>query len=236
VQGVLDKQNLPSAWRPTDLSRIEALNRQFEKRYERYFSTDPLLSRELVSFQANKSRAVYRWYKFKEAFSAGLVEYLLSRYRIDKGTLLDPFAGSGTALFASSETGLTADGIELIPIGQQIVETKRLIERGLSPAQIRTLSKWMSKAPWRRVRPRDPLPELRITKGAYPEETADSISRFLAAIDQGSYGQKHSFFCLALHTGGHQLHSERWTVSTMGPPVRSTSRKEDFQQRRNTAI
>jgi len=116
-------KELPSEFRPGYLDSIDALNEQFERRYDSYFSTDPLLSRGLVSFQANKSRAVYRWYKYKEAFSAGLVEYLLTRYGIKEGTLLDPFAGSGTALFASSEAGLSAEGIELLPIGQCIVET-----------------------------------------------------------------------------------------------------------------
>jgi hypothetical protein len=176
-------EKLPSVRHTGDLDSIDELNEQFERSYDKYFSTDPLLSRGLVSFQANKSRAVYRWYKFKEAFSAGLVEYLLTRYGIGKGTLLDPFAGSGTALFASSETGLSAEGIELLPIGHRIVETKRLIEASLGPAHVRALSKWISKAPWRKTHPRKPLPELRITKGAYPEETADSIRRFLTAIN-----------------------------------------------------
>src|ERR1700677_251599 len=146
-------RELPSISRPAALDCVDALNEQFQEPYNRYFSTDPLLSRGLVSFQANKSRAVYRWYKFKEAFSAGLIEYLLTRYGVEKGTLLDPFSGSGTALFASSESGLSAEGIELLPIGQCIVETKRLIERGLGPTHIRALSKWMSKAPWSEVQP-----------------------------------------------------------------------------------
>jgi DNA modification methylase len=165
------------------LEAIDVVNEQFERRYDRKLSREPLLTRGLVSFQANKGRAVYRWYKFKEAFSADLVEFLLGRYATESGTILDPFAGSGTALFASSDLGWHAEGIELLPIGQHIVQTKRLIESGLGPAELHALSTWIDKAPWSKPGPTKPVPELRITKGAYPEETAQSIGRFLADIE-----------------------------------------------------
>jgi hypothetical protein len=82
------------------LAHIEKLNLETETRWADKLCVDNTLTRALVSFQANKGRAVYRWFKYKEAFSAGLIEHLLSKYRISKGILLDPFAGSGTALFA----------------------------------------------------------------------------------------------------------------------------------------
>ena len=167
-----------------ELEAIDTINEKFELRYNGRLSTDITLTRGLVSFQANKTRSVYRWYKFKEAFSAELVEYLLRRHGVKKGVLLDPFAGSGTSLFASSGLGLRAEGIELLPIGQRVIETKQLIDAGLRPVDIATLSKWADEAPWRKVRKSKPLAELRITKGAYPEETAASMRRFLAAIDE----------------------------------------------------
>jgi DNA modification methylase len=179
------------------LERIDALNEKLELKYGKYLSTESNLTRGLVSFQANKTRSVYRWYKFKEAFSAGLVEYLLERYAGKTGAILDPFAGSGTALFASSDMGWNAEGIELLPIGQQIVETKRLLETGLGPADTRTLSKWSTEAPWRKHRKLKPLPEFRITKGAYPPETADALSRFLSAIeDENKTVRSILFFAL----------------------------------------
>ena len=82
------------------LGNIEKLNLEAEIRWADKLCIDNMLTRALVSFQANKGRAVYRWFKYKEAFSAGLIEHLLNKYRISKGILLDPFAGSGTALFA----------------------------------------------------------------------------------------------------------------------------------------
>jgi DNA modification methylase len=165
------------------LDEIDAINARFEKRYKRLLLTDQTLTRGLVSFQASKFRSVYRWYKFKEAFSAGLVENLLYRYGIQNGVLLDPFAGSGTSLFASSAMGITAEGVELLPIGQRIIETKQLIDSGLSPEEIQVLTKWSNDAPWMASQSATPIPELKITKAAYPEETAEAIGKFLMSME-----------------------------------------------------
>ena len=142
------------------------------------------LTRQLVSFQANKSRISYRWYKFKEAFSASLVEYILFRYGVESGTLLDPFAGSGTTLFAANSKGLSADGIELLPIGQQIITTRLTIEREFTKEDLISLRNWLSDCPWNKIKERNHLPTLRITNGAYPPETLDAIERYMEAWKQ----------------------------------------------------
>lgn len=165
------------------LSEIEAISSRTELRYNGHLKMENALNRCLVSFQANKTRSVYRWYKFKEAFSADLVEYLLERYGIKNGILLDPFAGSGTALFASSTAGVSAEGIELLPIGQQIINTKNLIDDGLSPDEIADLKRWSISAPWKKSNGRKGVPELQITKGAYPKETLVEMEKFLHLID-----------------------------------------------------
>src|SRR5438128_8658374 len=104
------------------LKRIERLDRELYETLESSFVKSAAFNRTLVSFQANKDRPVYRWYKFKEGFSASLVEYLLALHSIKKGSrLLDPFAGSGTSLFVGSSAGLQTEGIELLPIGQQVI-------------------------------------------------------------------------------------------------------------------
>ncbi len=108
----------------TTLSEIDCLDEQLFQRFKSKFVVQPSLSRLLVSFQANKTRPIYRWYKFKEAFSASLVEYLFHKYKITSGRILDPFAGSGTALFVASAMGINADGIELLPIGHEIITVK----------------------------------------------------------------------------------------------------------------
>lgn len=166
------------------LQEIDALNDDSEKRWRHKLIVANELTRSLVSFQANKSRAVYRWYKYKEAFSAGLVEHVLERYRLSSGVLLDPFAGSGTALFAAGALGMKTEGIELLPIGQTIIETKQLIDWELRPTDIETLARWEEQRPWQKCRETHPVNELRITKGAYPTATVEGIGRYLAASER----------------------------------------------------
>jgi hypothetical protein len=163
---------------------IAALDDKLYRRYRDKFIMDSAVNRQMVSFQANRARAAYRWYKFKEAFSAALVEYLLNRYRITHGIILDPFAGSGTALFVASAMGLNAEGIELLPIGHQIILARKLAQTGLTADDLETLMRWARECPWDRTDSREPLPELKITKGAYPDDTLRSIEKFLSATHQ----------------------------------------------------
>jgi hypothetical protein len=165
------------------LEEIERLDRALLRRLDNKVSVQPSLTRSLVSFQANKTRAAYRWYKYKEAFSAPLIEHLLSRHAPAAEKILDPFAGSGTTLFVSSDAGASAEGIELLPIGQQIINTRRLLEE-FSPDEIAALRRWSATRPWAHHEDRCPLPELRITRGAYPEAAKEGIERFMAASEK----------------------------------------------------
>lgn len=168
----------------TDLSEIDHLDQDLHHHFQDKFQLDLSLSRSIVSFQANKTREVYRWYKFKEAFSAALVEYLLEKYKIMGGTILDPFAGSGTALFAAIATGINAEGIELLPIGQQIINTKKILALEFTKEDFNTLNRWLLENPWKTSELRVPLNELRITKDAYSEQTKESLERYLGACEQ----------------------------------------------------
>jgi DNA modification methylase len=166
------------------LNEIEQLNNRLEKHFAARSLVQLSLTRSLVSFQANKARPVYRWYKYKEAFSATLVEFLFQKYEVTRGKILDPFAGSGTALFAASTLGIDADGIELLPIGQQIIATKKLLDEGLTAQDLARLREWATRPVWQNGASAVPLPELRITKGAYPEDTRQAIEKFLGACQK----------------------------------------------------
>ncbi|MEQ9485128.1 DNA methyltransferase [Coleofasciculus sp. F4-SAH-05] len=163
------------------LGEIEHLDSQLAKHFNSKLIVHEQLNRSLASYQANKTRAIYRWYKYKEAFSAALMEYLLQRYEITNGTMLDPFAGSGTALFVASEMGINAQGIELLPIGQEIITIRKLIASNLTTDDIATLTHWSTTRPWEKVESICSLLELRITKGAYPEATRNAIEQYMSA-------------------------------------------------------
>jgi DNA modification methylase len=164
------------------LAEIAAIDSELEAHFAQKFLVQPTLTRAIVSFQANKIRPVYRWYKYKEAFSASLVEYLFRMYEIERGVVFDPFAGSGTTLFAANDMGLDAEGIELLPIGQEIIVTKQLIDAGLSTEEIERLRYWSTSFCWQQITEYTSLPELRITKGAYPEQTKIEIAQYLTML------------------------------------------------------
>lgn len=88
--------------------------------------TNFALNRKLVSYQADKQTPFYRWCKYKEGFSSQLVRHLLTSLELKSGLLLDPFAGSGIALFEAAKQGWQTQGIELLPVGNYIMEAQHL--------------------------------------------------------------------------------------------------------------
>ncbi len=166
------------------LRNINHLDQELAYHFQDKFVVNGSLTRQMVSFQANKARPIYRWYKYKEAFSASLVEYFLNAYGINHAKLIDPFAGSGTAIFTASNFGMEADGIELLPIAQDIILTRICIERDLTKDEIHALYYWATKHPWENSTVRVTLDTLRITEGAYPPETLNEIECYLGACNQ----------------------------------------------------
>ncbi|MDJ0619378.1 MAG: site-specific DNA-methyltransferase [Calothrix sp. MO_192.B10] len=165
------------------LEKIEELNNSLTEYFSKAFFIDNALTRQLVSFQANKSRTYYRWYKYKEAFSADLVEYLFRKYGVTKGKILDPFAGAGTSLFASSSLGYTSEGIEVLPVGQKIIEANVLVRGAKKQKIISGLEKWLLQKPWNAEGEISDFEVLRITDGAYPLKTHHKIGRYLNDIE-----------------------------------------------------
>ncbi len=163
------------------LADIEHLDAKLKARFGQKLLVHPALTRSLVSFQASKGRPIHRWYKYKEAFSASLVEYLFARYKVTTGKVLDPFAGIGTTLFTASSLGIDAEGIELLPIGQQVIKARQVVEAGLTDEDLETLRYWARERPWVNSPSTVSLQELRITRGAYPTSTKEAIENTLGA-------------------------------------------------------
>lgn len=161
---------------------INELEQRLFSIYADIIGVDININRRVVSYQANKNFPKYRWYKFKEAFSASLVEYFLSKYSVPRGNILDPFAGSGTTLFSANHLGYCADGIELLPIGQEIINSRLIIENLLTKEDIDRLIGWVNKKPWEKYEKTVSLSELRITRQAYPPATHRQIENYLSLL------------------------------------------------------
>ena len=165
------------------LGQIEELDKSLTEYFPNTLVVDNALTRKLVSFQANKARTYYRWYKYKEAFSADLVEYLFRKYRVVKGKILDPFAGAGTALFVCSSLGYYAEGIELLPIGQKIIKANVLVRGVNKQSIVAGLENWLLQKPWNTEGEIKNFEVLRITDGAYPQKTHHKIRRYLNELE-----------------------------------------------------
>ncbi|MFN3884462.1 MAG: DNA methyltransferase [Rhodocyclaceae bacterium] len=179
---------------------VSALLDDIETRYRSLLRTEACLNRRLVSFQANKHQPRYRWFKYKEGFSASLVRHFLATCGIPRGgRVLDPFAGSGTTLFAASEMGHAADGIELLPLGSAIVSARRaanvLCREADRLAAFRTL---VASRAWQNWPGQMPFNELPITAGAYPSETAYAIRRYLSWLDSQNAAEEACLLRFAL--------------------------------------
>ncbi len=149
-----------------------------EKKYESLITHNPKLTRTLVSFQANKNIPYYRWFKYKEGFSAQMVHYLLNTLAEKRGALLDPFSGTGAALFASQEFGWETTGIELLPVGCTITEARQAAEQ-VDTIQLKKEIEAISCIDFSTIKSDGPIQHIAITKGAFSRQTEDQLNGYL---------------------------------------------------------
>jgi len=168
------------------LETIRRVEKELERQFEGKLVVNRDLNRTLVSFQANKRQNSYRWFKYKEGFSASLVRYVLERLHIDTGRFLDPFAGSGAALFGAAKQGLDAVGIELLPVGCQVIEARKLATSADAPVIAEVLGRWAEQKLWRKEKKSLPFSHLRITQGAFPPETEAALGKYRMAAEAES--------------------------------------------------
>jgi len=156
---------------PTERQRLLA---RLENRLETAYN----LNRKVVSFQANKDEPVYRWFKYKEGFSAQLVKYFLSEYSPKPGRVLDPFAGVGTTLFAGRELGWESYGVELLPVGIFVVQAREVVQ----DIDRNKLKKTIEEL-WIELNQIDncekQIKHIPITEYAFPEDTEEFLNKYL---------------------------------------------------------
>jgi hypothetical protein len=77
------------------------------------------------TFQDNLSLPIHRWFRYSAGFSALWVRELLERERAHgRKKLLDPFAGSGTAVLEGELCGFEARGVEAHPFVARVAQAK----------------------------------------------------------------------------------------------------------------
>ncbi len=166
------------------LDKISKLDTILNNKYASIMSVDKSLNRQVVSFQANKKIPFYRWFKYKEGFSADLVINYINKHGFDKTKyILDPFAGSGATLFAASDLGIDSVGIELLPIGQELIKTRNILLNNFSIEDFSRIEYWIINKPWINHKEQNIFNVLKITKGAYSEENSLQIQKYLSCLE-----------------------------------------------------
>jgi len=166
----------------TDQPQIE--RQKLENTYRDLIEVNTDLDRRLVSFQANKKVPFYNWFPYKEGFSYQMVKMFIKDHGKSSGKLLDPFSGSGTSLFVANEMGFHSLGIELLPIGEFILNT-RIAANKVNLKNLRetvrtlrnlSLSKFSTNS-------RTNYKHIPITQKAFPQSTERKLNAFLSYID-----------------------------------------------------
>ena len=150
-----------------------------EQKYAPFLQVTDKFNRKNVSYQLSKNEVLHSWLKYKEGFSADLVNLLLSEMRIKPNDLvMDPFMGSGTTALVCQMRGINSIGYDIMPISSIAIKAKsacltyNICELEQMLRDIRALSIPSGYT--------HKTPHIKITEDAYPEET----SRFLQFITE----------------------------------------------------
>jgi tRNA G10 N-methylase Trm11 len=101
----------------------QVVKRLIKKNLEE-ISTIAGVSKKDVTFIKSKDIPFQRWYPYIEGYSIDFVKSLIKNYSIENTLIYEPFAGTGTTIFAADDQNLTTVYSEVNPLLQYLIETK----------------------------------------------------------------------------------------------------------------
>ena len=167
----------------------ETARQELEKKYFTITEITDKFNRQSVSYQLNKNNSLHSWLKYKEGFSADLVEILLSEMKIKKGSImLDPFIGSGTTSLVAQMNGINSIGFDIMPMSKIAIDAKG----NIANYNVNELYEFLSYIQSLQ-RPPDyinKLNSINITLGAFPDNTEFDISFISEMIEISKFSEE----------------------------------------------
>ena len=167
----------------------ETARKELEKKYLPITEITNKFNRQSVSYQLNKNNSLHSWFKYKEGFSANLVETLLNEMNVKKGgTILDPFLGSGTTSLVAQINGINSIGFDIMPMSSVAIYAKGNITKYNISELYETLLYLQSLH-----RPQNyinKINSINITFGAFPNDTEFDISFFSEMIGLSKFSEE----------------------------------------------
>lgn len=152
----------------------ETARRALEKKYTPLLEVTQKFDRRSVSYQLSKKNPLHSWLKYKEGFSAELVNILLDEMNVAPGdTIMDSFMGSGTTALVCQMRGINSVGYDIMPFSGDAIRAKSNVPR-YDLAELETLIEdFRSLKMPESYSARTPC--VTITESAYPEFNARFI-------------------------------------------------------------
>lgn len=162
---------------------------RLEEKFMRITEVSDDFNRQSVSFQLSKKDCIHRWLKYKEGFSANLVEKLLDEIGIREGdTVLDPFMGSGTTAMVCKFHNINSVGYDVLPMTKIAIKAKNDVLK----YNFKELSRLFED--FKHLQMPDNYkavyPYIPITDGAFPKDTEQAILFYTEWIKQSNYSDE----------------------------------------------
>ncbi len=162
--------------------------KKIEKKYSQVLEITDKFNRQSVSYQLSKKDALHSWLKYKEGFSADLVNILLDEMRVKPGDwVMDPFMGSGTTALVCQMRGINSIGYDIMPISSVSIKAKAAISK-YDLNEIKALIKDVEalNVP---LAYNECTPYITITQDAYPEKNEKFLHYIATWRDKSEYSE-----------------------------------------------
>lgn len=167
----------------------ETARQELEEKYKPILEVTTKFGRRSVSYQLSKKDMLHSWLKYKEGFSADLVNIILDDMGAKPGDLvMDPFMGSGTTALVCQMRGIDSVGFDIMPISAVSIKAKANVMR-YDTLEIQRLIEDFEKLdmPDGYV---DTTPYVTITDSAYPEHSEKFIQFATEWIRNSNYSDE----------------------------------------------